>query len=288
MTMDVLGINAFHGDSSAALLRSGSFVAGIEEERLNRVKHWAGFPSRAIGSVLETGGTRLAEVQHVAVSRNPSAHFMDKVLFTFRRRPGLGAIRSRLANQASVKDVGALLRATADGAGFEGTVHRVEHHRAHLASAFFCSPFEEAACLTMDGFGDFLSSMSAVGRGNRLETLDEVMFPHSMGIFYTAATQYLGFPKYGDEYKVMGLASYGRPRLLPQMRQLVATREDGQFETDLDYFRHASEGVTMSWEDGEPTLGPLWSERFVELLGPARRAARGAAPRHRIVAPGDV
>jgi carbamoyltransferase len=278
--MDILGINAFHGDASAVLLRGGAFHSGVEEERLNRVKHWAGFPSAAIATVLEAGGTALGDVAHVAVSRNPGAHLVEKVLFAFRHRPGLEAIRSRLAQQRSVQGIESRLEAVLGARPFRGTVHKVEHHRAHLASAFFCSPFPEAACLTMDGFGDFLSSMGAVGRGNRLEILDEVMFPHSMGIFYTAVTQYLGFPKYGDEFKVMGLAAYGRPSFLPQMREVVATRDDGQFENHLDYFRHASEGVTMSWDDGEPSLGPLWSEKFVSLLGPARRPDESITERH--------
>lgn len=282
--MDILGINAFHGDASAVLLRSGSFLCGIEEERLNRVKHWAGFPSAAISSVLEAGRTALPDVPHVAVSRNPGAHLVDKVLFTLRHRPGLEAIRSRLGQQRSVQGIEQRLGAALGNGAYRGRVHKVEHHRAHLASAFFCSPFEQAACLTVDGFGDFLSSMAAVGRGSHLEVIDDVMFPNSLGIFYTAVTQYLGFPKYGDEYKVMGLAAYGRPTFLPQMRGLVATRDDGQFENALDFFRHASEGVTMSWDEGEPVLGPLWTDRFTELLGPARRAHEPIEERHHDIA----
>jgi carbamoyltransferase len=268
---NILGINAFHGDSSAALLKNGAFCAGIEEERLNRTKHWAGFPGRSIETVLAIGGIGIEDLAHVAVSRDPKAHLFKKALFAFGRRPSLEAVRSRLENHRRVADLGDLLASrVAGGSGFRGMVHNVEHHRAHLASAFYCAPFEEAACLTVDGFGDFLSSMSGIGRGNGIEVLDEVAFPHSLGIFYTAVTQFLGFPKYGDEYKVMGLASYGRPCFLTQMREIVSLREDGRFETNLDYFRHASEGVTMSWEDGEPVLGPVWSARFENAFGPAR------------------
>jgi len=269
--VNILGVNAFHGDSSAVLLKDGAFHAGIEEERLNRVKHWAGFPARAIETVLAMGRITLADVAHVAVSRDPKAHLFEKALFAFKHRPGLDAIRSRLQNHGRIGGLRELLAAkSGPERPFRGTIHNVEHHRAHLASAFYCSPFEEAACLTIDGFGDFLSSMSAIGRGTRLEILDDVMFPHSLGIFYTAVTQFLGFPKYGDEYKVMGLAPYGRPSFLPRMREIVRLCDAGRFETDLDYFRHASEGVTMSWQGGEPTLGPLWSSRFTEAFGPAR------------------
>ena len=281
----ILGLNAYHADAAAALLIDGRFAAGIEEERLNRIKHWAGFPAAAAAAVLAECGVEPGGLEHVAVSRDPSAHLLAKVLFALRRRPGLPALRSRLRNHRRVRGLAALLREQVwpDGA-FRGRVHAVEHHCAHLASAFFSSPFDEAACLSVDGFGDFLSSVSALGRGTRLETLDQVMFPHSLGLLYTALTQYLGFPSYGDEYKVMGLAAYGEPRFLPVLRQIVRLVPDGRFETDPAFFVHASEGVTMSWEAGEPVIGPLWSGRLVELLGPPRRADDEIDDRHRDIA----
>lgn len=283
--MNILGLNAFHGDSAATLLRDGAFVCGVEEERLNRIKHWAGFPVLAIDAVLRDGGVHLSEVEHVAISRDPKANLLDKVLFAFRKRPGLDAIKDRLMNHRKVAGLEALLAPlTGNSEPFRGKIHNVEHHRAHLASTFFCSPFEEAACLTIDGFGDFVSSMSAVGRGNKLEILDEVMYPHSLGIFYTAITQFLGFPKYGDEYKVMGLASYGKPEFLEQMRRIVHLEDEGRFELDLDYFVHSSEGVTMSWENGEPSLGAVFSPRLSELLGPPREPASELTERHQNIA----
>ncbi len=283
--MNILGINAFHGDSSAVILRNGALVCGVEEERLNRVKHWAGFPREAIRTVLADARAGLGDVQHVAVSRNPSAHLLEKVLFTFRRRPGLEMIRSRLANHRKIDNLETQLsRLSQDNEPFKGRVHNIEHHRAHLASAFFCSPFEEAACLTVDAFGDFLSSLSAVGRGSRIEILDDVAFPHSLGVVYTAVTQFLGFPKYGDEYKVMGLAAYGKPAFLDAMRQVVRVAPAGQFEVDLDYFLHASDGVTSSWEGGEPLVGRVWSQKFVEVFGPAREPGQELTDRHRDLA----
>ena len=158
-------------------------------------------------------------------------------------------------------------------------VHPVEHHRAHAASAFFVSPFDEAAVLTLDGFGDFASTMLAAGRGNRLEVLGRVLFPHSLGIFYTALTQWLGFPHYGDEGKVMGLAPYGDPeRYLPRCgRSSAAT--DGSFRLGLEYFTHHTKGVEMTWDDGSPTVGRIFSARLEDELGPARAPARGARRR---------
>src|SRR5207302_10839699 len=134
----------------------------------------------------------------------------------------------------------------------------VEHHQAHVASAFFVSPFEEAAILTMDGFGDFASTMLAVGRGNRFEVLDRVVFPDSLGIYYTAITQWLGFPKYGDEGKVMGLAPYGDPSIhRDEMRRLIEL--DGLFELNLGYFTHHSQGDDMSWAEGAQSIGSVFS-----------------------------
>jgi carbamoyltransferase len=279
----LLGLNAFHGDSAAASLEGGGFLSGVEEERLNRMKHWAGFPVAAARQVLDDAGWRLDDLDAVTISRDPSAHLLDKVLFAFRRRPSFDAVRSRLSNQMKVTGIEDRL-AGLDRGKFRGKIYHIEHHLAHLGSTFFCSPFDEAACLTVDAFGDFLSSMSAVGRGNRLSVVDNVAFPHSLGIFYTAMTQFLGFPKYGDEYKVMGLASYGEPEFLGQLRQVVKLGENGGFETDPDFFLHASVGVTMSWDDGEPVIGPLWSEKLRDLLGTEREAGSDLTDRHRNIA----
>ena len=276
--MRILGINAFHGDSSAAILNDGQFACGVEEERLNRIKHWAGFPERAIREVTADSGVTLADIPHVAISRNPSAHFVQKVLFALRKMQNLDSVKSRLANIRKVADLDERLREV--DAGFQGQVHHVEHHRAHIASAFFCSPFEDAACLSVDGFGDFCSSMAGLGRDNKIEILDFVTYPHSLGIFYTAMTQFLGFPKYGDEYKVMGLASYGSASFLPQMRKIVRLEDDGQFATDLDYFVHAADGVTMSWEGGGPVIGRLFSQKLIDELGPAREPDDELTSRH--------
>jgi carbamoyltransferase len=251
----------------------------VEEERLNRIKHWAGFPAASVAAVLAGAGARLADVEHVAISRDPRRRLGRKLLFILRHRPRWASVRSRLVNLRQVRDLRSRL-----GETFVGTVHNVEHHRAHLASAFFCSPFEEAACLTVDGFGDFVSSMSAAGRGNTLRPLDAVPFPHSLGVFYTAVTQVLGFPRYGDEYKVMALASFGSPSFLPALRRMVRLAPDGRYETDSSWFSHASEGVSMSWSDGEPTLGPLFSRRMAEALGGVREPGAPLLDRHHDVA----
>jgi carbamoyltransferase len=187
----------------------------------------------------------------------------------------MGFIRDRLANAARVRDPRtALVEALQlQPTRLQATFHNVEHHLAHMASAFFVSPFREAAILSVDGMGDFVSTMWGVGRGERIHVLGEIGFPHSLGIFYTAVSQWLGFPKYGDEGKVMGLAPYGQPTYLHEMHKLLRLHSDGTFELQPDAFLHHARGASMSWDDGLPVLGTLYSPKLVELLGPPQTTA---------------
>jgi carbamoyltransferase len=265
----VLGINAFHADASCAILRDGELVAAVEEERLTRIKHCAGFPAQAARRCLEMAGVDPAQLDHIAVSRDPSANMLRKLLSLLSGAAPAGMLASRLGNAARVRDIG---EALADALGVRqiaAPVHKVEHHRAHLASAFFASPFDDAAVLSVDAFGDFTSTMWGVGRGRSLEVLGQIGYPHSLGTFYTAVTQWLGFPKYGDEGKVMGLAPYGQPRFLDVLRQACHVEGDG-FALDVSWFTHATEGAPMIWDAGTPVVSRLWSHRFLEELGPAR------------------
>ena len=281
--MIVLGINAYHGDASAALLRDGELVAAVEEERFTRVKHAAGFPSHAIAACLAMGGVAPADVDHVAVSRDPRANFLRKAWFALRNRPGRGLVTDRLRNAGRIRGIGDRI-AESLGPCADRRVHRVEHHPAHLASAFFASPFDEAAVCAIDGFGDFVSTSSGVGRGNTIEVDRRVYFPHSLGLLYLALTQHLGFWKYGDEFKVMGLAPYGIPDLVDRVRQLVRLQPGGGFTLDLSYFRHWSGGVSMTWDDGEPVVGSVCTEKMAELLGPARRPDEPVGSHHEAIA----
>jgi carbamoyltransferase len=277
----ILGINAYHGDVSAALVRDGILIAAVEEERFRRIKHCAGFPTLAIQSVLAQAGIRGADVDHVAVSRDPRAHLLRKAAYLLTRRPSMALVRDRLRNRGRIGDVrGPLAAALAVGDRALPPIHQVEHHAAHLASTFFVSPFRDAACCAIDGFGDFVSTSFALGSDARIDILDHVFFPHSLGILYTAVTQHLGFPAFGDEFKVMGLAPYGQPTMVAELRQLVRLTGAGKFELDLRYFRHWSDGVAMEWEDGYPTLGPVYSPALDGLLGPARAPSEPLTTRH--------
>jgi carbamoyltransferase len=275
--MHILGLNAFHGDASAALLTDGQLTAAIEEERLNRIKHWAGFPNLAAAACLN--GTDRHAIEHVAISRNPFAHLAQKVLWTAARPASWQRSLSRAANIVQIARLSADRPGTILSELPRARVHKVEHHRAHLASAFFVSPFEEAAVVSVDGFGDYSSVMWGVGRGNRIEVRGAVMFPHSLGILYTAFTQFLGFPKYGDEYKMMGLAAYGEPRFAPQVREVVRT-VNGQSRLNLDYFTHHSQGVKMTWDGCEPLSSNLFSRKMLEVFGAAREPNSELTARH--------
>ena len=282
----ILGVNAYHGDVSAVLLRDGELVAAVEEERFRRIKHVAGFPREAIRACLEMAGISGRQIDHVAVSRNPRAHLYRKAWFALRHRPRVGLLRDRASNYRHVASIPATV-ANVLGVGPEDKqprIHWIEHHPAHLASAFFVSPFEDAAVCAIDGFGDFVSTSSAIGRGSRLKILQRTFFPHSLGLLYLAITQYLGFNKFGDEFKVMGLAPYGEPHFARELRRLVRLQRNGNFELDLDYFRHWSGGASMTWEDGEPRLGRVFSTKLEDLLGPARQPDEPLTPRHEAIA----
>ena len=279
----ILGLNAFHGDAAAALVVDGELVAAAEEERFNRVKHCAGFPALAAAWCLADAGLSADELDHVAIARDPRANLGHKLLRTLRHGVSARYLKARLENAGKVRDVGGALRGALGADELRAQVHTVEHHQAHVASAFLVSPFEEAAVMSVDGFGDFASLMLAAGRRNDFEVLERVLFPHSLGILYTAVTQWLGFPHYGDEGKVMGLAPYGTPRFMSELGQLV--KVDGDlFELGLDFFTHHTEGVDMNWDEGSPTIGRIFSPRLEELLGPAREPGSEMTPHYEDVA----
>jgi carbamoyltransferase len=291
--MKILGLNAYHGDASAALFVDGELAYAIEEERLNRRKHCAGFPALAARACLDLAGVRPEQLDHVAVSRDPRVHRLHKALHVAERALHGGGlllvaqVRERLHNHQRVQRVSEALAAALGVAPkhLRAQFHQVEHHRAHLGSAFFASEFAEAAVLSLDGFGDFVSTMWGRGSHSRIEVLGEVRFPHSLGVLYTAVTQWLGFPKYGDEGKVMGLSAYGEPRLLPALRRLLHLHQGGGFSLELRYFRHSRQGVEMTWAAGSPHLGQLYSPALSELLGaPPRAPGEELADLHRDVA----
>jgi carbamoyltransferase len=286
----VLGINAYHADSSACILVDGELVAAAEEERFRRLKHWAGVPTEAIRFCLGEGGVGLGDVDHVAINRDPRSSFRKKVAFTIGNRPSPRLVVERLRNARAWLDVEDMMRQVAEhdgadgGRAFRGEIHRVEHHLAHLASAFYASPYPEAVAVSVDGFGDFASTAWGLGRGRGLSLDGRVYFPHSLGAFYQTITHYLGFHHYGDEYKVMGLAPYGEPAYVDRLRKVVLLQDDGTFRLDLDYFRHHRESTSYQWLNQTPHADGMYSEALVELLGPPRAPDDELTQSHRDIA----
>ncbi len=284
--MYILGLNAYHGDSSASIHKNGELLAATEEERIKRIKHWAGLPIEAIQFCLSEAGISLNDVDVITVSRDPKAKIGKKILQTLKKGISLKAVKDRGANSLKItgikKDIANAFGL--DSKSLKAEVKFIEHHRSHMASSFHVSPFEESAILSIDGMGDFSSTMRGVGRGNKIEVLDSVSYPHSIGIFYTSFTQYLGFPHYGDEYKVMGLSPYGEAKYTDKVWDVISKKENGQFTLNPKYFKHFKEGVAMSWESGSPEVGQIFSAAFIDQFGPARGKDEELTQYHRDLA----
>ena len=280
----ILGVNAYHGDSSACLVKDGVLIAAAEEERFRRIKHWAGFPSESIRYCLAAAGIKLSQVEHVAINQDAKANLVKKIGFTLGNRPDFGLIMDRLRNKRERVGLSDHLAKAFPGENFVGQLHAVEHHFAHMSSAFHVSPFKDAAIVSVDGFGDFASAAWGYGRDGEISIDDKVFFPHSLGIFYQALTQWLGFPNYGDEYKVMGLAPYGEPKYMAEMRKIVKLQDDGSYRLALEYFRHHKEKIEYEWENGEPKVGELFAHELNNLLGPARQKNEELTQRHKDIA----
>ena len=285
--MIILGINAYHADSSAAILVDGKLLAATEEERFTRVKHWAGFPAQSILFCLKEAGITLNEVDHIAIGRDPKAKLMKKVMYLLNNpMGGLDTVINRLQNS---RKVSSLEKEFASITGIDEKIikqkiHQVEHHRSHLASAFFASPFDEAALLSIDGSGDFTTTMIGVGKNNNFHVLDSVDFPVSVGSFYTAFTQFLGFPHYGDEYKVMGLAPLGEPKYVDMLRDVIQFSENGLFSWNHKYFKSAKDIVVTYGDDHIPYVGTLYTPYLEEKFGKAREKNAELTQYHKDIA----
>jgi carbamoyltransferase len=284
--MYILGLNAYHGDSAACILKDGEVICAIEEERIRRIKHWAGFPSEAIKFCLRNAGISINDVDYVTIGRNPSAHLLRKTITSINKILNPKFLKDRASNISRVLNIKNELASSLNLAKeqIRPKVKHIEHHRSHMASAYFASLFDNSAILSIDGFGDYSSTMIGRGKANKIEVIDSVTYPHSLGVFYTAFTQFLGFPYYGDEYKVMGLAPYGEPKYLNKMEKIVKLKNNGLFELNQEYFRHSTEGVAMTWQNTAPFIDNLFSECLVEEFGTPRNKEKQITQYHKDVA----
>jgi carbamoyltransferase len=283
--MYILGLNVYHGDSSACLLENGKIICAFEEERFTRQKHWAGFPKNAIQACLDECSINFTDINFITVSRDPKFNFGKKVKYLLSRPLSILNFANRIKNRSLVNDLSSdfVKNFYLEKEFVESKLKFVEHHSSHLASAFFASPFEKSALLSIDAFGDFSSTVIAIGEGNKITRLGEVNFPHSLGQFYTAFTQFLGFQHYGDEYKVMGLAPYGSPVYMKEMEEILkfSNNDLELFKLNLNYFIHHTKGVqTKIHENNDPTPSIIFSKNFEKLFGPGRKPGEELTQKH--------
>ncbi len=281
----VLGLNSIHPDASAVLMDDRGVVAAIAEERLNRKKHCAGFPSLAVAEVLRIGGASLADVTDVAIARDSKANRAAKAAFILRHpRTGLHLARWSTRTHTKLKRVDELL-AEACGqpqAAFKAKIHSVEHHIAHLASAFFWSKFERATGVSTDGAGDFATGIIARCEGQKIDVIQRNYWPNSFGVFYTAVCNFIGFNRYGEEYKVMGLSAYGHDNYAAQMKQLVEYVPGSGIRLNLKYYNHHRQVHTHDQtEDGEIRVKPMWDDAMRQLLGEPRERGGPLSQQHK-------
>jgi carbamoyltransferase len=275
----IVGVNAFHPDSSACALVDGKLVAAVAEERLGpRLKHVSGFPARALREVLRMAGATVKDIDYLAVGNDSNANIPAKVSRVLRSP--LKSARGVATHFQRRSKMRTLQHLVAEGCGVSESdcrfkAKRVEHHLAHLASSYYASDFDQAAAFSYDAAGDFTSAMFARCQGSRIQILDRVTMPDSLGYFYTALCQFIGFDRFGEEYKVMGLAAHGKPSMMDLMGELLTPIEHGHYRLNSKYFVPLSRSLEECVDEkGEILLPPLYSKELVKRLGPPRQ--RGA------------
>ena len=278
--MIILGLNINHADTSACLVINGKVITAIEEERFVRIKHYAGLPINSIEFCLEQSELKINDIDFITVNFSPAANLKQKTLYTVKNIFSKSTFKKILKFKNKLfhaNDLDKYLKMN----NFTGKIINVEHHMSHIASSYYNSPFKNSVGLTIDGFGDFCSSQTFLCKENKIESIKKVYFPHSLGILYQAITQFLGFKNYGDEYKVMGLASYGEPLYMSQFDDLIKYDNKNLFLLNLDYFSHHSNSkFSYNFSDGIPKFQDLYSEKMKELLGKDRSPNDKIEKRH--------
>lgn len=281
-----LGLNIYHGDASACLFNDGELKIAVEEERFTRIKHSAGFPLNAIKCCLEYENLLIDDIDFITINRNPKKRIFHKLIYLVQNGLNIKNLNDRIKNFKNVTSLENKFSEyfNIDPNLLKNKIINFDHHLSHAASSVIPSNFQATNFITVDGFGDFLSTTIGHYKDKKFKVFNDVKFPHSLGLFYTAITQYLGFKKYGDEYKVMGLAPYGNCSYLNEINKIISFDEKNLFKLNLDYFVHHSQGVEMSWLDGEPTLGDVYSNKLVKLFGKERNKDEDVTQMHKDIA----
>ena len=278
--MIILGLNINHADTSACIIVNGKIIAAIEEERFVRKKHYAGFPLNSIEFCLSIAKLTINDVNFITVNYSPTSNLKQKVFYIIKNIISISTLIKILSFKNKLFHTSDLHRYLNKN-NFNGKIINVEHHMSHIASSYYNSSFENAAGLTIDGFGDFCSTGTFLCSNDKIQGLKKVYFPHSLGILYQAITQFLGFKNYGDEYKVMGLAAYGEPKYLKEFEDLVQYNSKNFFSLNLDYFSHHSNSeFSYSFSNGIPKFSNLYSKKITELLGEERNPYDKIEKRH--------
>ena len=276
-----LGINAFHADSSAALLCDGHVISATEEERFTRQKHWAGLPIKSIEFCLSTNKLKMSDISTICIGRDPKAKLFNKFKYMLNNiKPSISMLNQRFSNRS---DLSSLKKKLISHFGYCPNIEFIEHHRAHLSSAFYSSAFDQATLVSIDGSGDFSTIMIGKGSGNKINVIESQDFPVSIGLFYTAFTQFLGFPFYGDEYKVMGLSPYGKPKFIEQFRSLIWCDKKNIISWNQDFF-NLDNGI-VSYSKNKPMISQIFDElNFEKYFGKKRSPAEKIEERHMNIA----
>jgi carbamoyltransferase len=284
--MIILGINAFHPDSSACLLVDGKIQIALEEERINRIKHWSGLPLLAIKNCLENQKLKISDIYFIAINANFFSNFFSKIKYILSNKPNISLLINKIKNRNKKKNILDLLSLEFNGENFNKNckIISVDHHLSHLSSAFFDSSFSKSVNVSVDGFGDFSSMSWGIGDRNGIKIDERILFPDSLGIFYEAFTQYLGFQNYGDEYKVMGLSSYGKPTELSKIKKIIDQKSDCKFNLNLDYFNHHKKEISYDWQNSQPKQKILFSNKIFDLFGESRKENEPITEQHKNIA----
>ena len=276
----VLGLNLFHSDTSACLFKNGELVSAAEEERFTRVKHSANFPSEAIKFCLSVNKIKLSTIDVIAINSNPKSSIMKKFFFILKNPYSYKIAISSILNTRKKIDIKKLINSIDEKNNFQGKIDYIDHHISHLSSSFFFSQFEDSVNVSIDGFGDFASCSWGTSVNGDFKIDEKIYFPHSLGIFYQAMTQYLGFKNYGDEYKVMGLSSYGEPKYVDKIEKIIGITKKNGFKLNLDFFIHHKKTIFTVKRNGETKFKNLYSNKLIELLGKERDKNEEVSQKH--------
>jgi carbamoyltransferase len=274
-----LGINFLHSDSSACIFKDNILIAASEEERFTRVKHTSTFPINSIKYCLKEANIDISKINLVTINTNPFSGLSKKILFVLKNLSSIKIALSSLINSKDKINLPRLLSNIDEKNKFLGKIKFVDHHKSHIASSLFSSTFSECANLSIDGFGDFASCAYGLYKDKKLKIDNKISFPHSLGIFYQSLTQFLGFKSYGDEYKLMGLSSYGQPKYVNEISKIVSKTDNG-FELNLRYFVHHKKKIFKINNLGQFIYENLYSENLIDLLGPEREINEKISQRH--------